>query len=605
MDIDLERCVGPVGEGWRLVDRVRARTAEDAFHASVHLGSRWILEVGTREVEVQGWYALLAAWPAEGGSFVVREWFSGQRLEFAFVVGPDRLEALVRATGALTHCRTDELTTPQVREADRVQGMARALGMDAGPGVIRVARTEDGPWIIERAWRGFPRWVCRALEHGIDLPAASLNVLRATSAFPARLEPGREGIEGHGKGAADEASGDASSLVAAHRGRDEPVVDARTAVLDRWVAERPAAGLEPMQVRFDAVLHEQVDASCALAETLIERVGLPLAIAASVKTNPNPGWLRLARQRGLLAECISLAEVDHALSLGFDPGKIILNGPGKWWPPDPQSSCRELGMVLADSVGDLERSVRLVIRGRVRTPLLGVRIRPTCAPSRFGLRLEDSHVLEQVADLLADAPEGTGLAAHMHVALTWVGERTWLAAATSAVRSAAELQDAVGRPVRVLDLGGGWPPERWDITRECLVAVAEMGRNHLPALERLVIEPGRSLTQAGFATLMRVVDVDKQDGQRDVVLSGSYWDCPDVQMFPHDVLWSPAGGGSWFRLPDGPDRLLGRLCMETDVLKHRVALPDRIREGDAVAITGTGGYDASLSRPFGTGLSRW
>ena len=157
----------------------------------------------------------------------------------------------------------------------------------------------------------------------------------------------------------------------------------------------------------------------------------------------------------------------------------------------------------------------------------------------------------------------------------------------------------------MIDFGGGWPVDDWDAIWECLAAGVGHARTVLPDVARYVLEPGRALTQQGFATLMRVLGVDDSESGHDVVVSGSYWDCPDVQLYPHEVLWSPAGGGLWHRLAEGPDRILGRLCMETDVLRHRAVFPEGVREGDFVAVMGTGGYDASLSREFGVGTSRW
>lgn len=46
---------------------------------------------------------------------------------------------------------------------------------------------------------------------------------------------------------------------------------------------------------------------------------------------------------------------------------------------------------------------------------------------------------------------------------------------------------------------------------------------------------------------------------------------------------------------------MGRLCMESDVIRGGVAVPDEICEGDIVVIYDTGAYDTSMAFPFGAG----
>jgi len=55
----------------------------------------------------------------------------------------------------------------------------------------------------------------------------------------------------------------------------------------------------------------------------------------------------------------------------------------------------------------------------------------------------------------------------------------------------------------------------------------------------------------------------------------------------------------------GTGRVLGRTCMETDVLHAGLRLPADVHAGDVLVITDVGAYDTSKSYRFGRGEARW
>jgi diaminopimelate decarboxylase len=52
----------------------------------------------------------------------------------------------------------------------------------------------------------------------------------------------------------------------------------------------------------------------------------------------------------------------------------------------------------------------------------------------------------------------------------------------------------------------------------------------------------------------------------------------------------------------GSDRLVGRICMETDILASDLKLPEELKAGDRLVIGDAGAYDASMAYNFGRGL---
>ncbi|MGB7982982.1 MAG: hypothetical protein WCF36_19535 [Candidatus Nanopelagicales bacterium] len=465
--------------------------------------------------------------------------------------------------------------------------------------------------MVTASWRGFPDWVEEAAHWGVNLPGSACGLDAASREQPVegarvlRVWTSPEYVE-VGQAADVRSEREDEDVVLPRRPeRHLRVRDDRTADLDRVRAHSQAAGQSPLQVQFDDVLRSSIASIHGIAERFQVRWGRPLNVALSMKTNPNPGWLALAREGDLVAECISLAEVDHAATHGFLSEDMILNGPGKWWPGLPGQPKRLFGAVFADSLSDLATTMNRISDGDVGTRTLGVRVRPEGIDSRFGIPLHETRARHDVVAALQALSDDTRIGVHLHVAASNLGVTRWRQAARAAVVAAAQLQDELGRAIEVVDFGGGWVVDEWNAMATCLDVAALTVCELLPEVDSFIVEPGKSLTQSGYSTLMRVLSVDHVAGAKQIVLTGSFWDCPDVLMYPHEVLWSAESGGPWRRLEDGPDRLLGRLCMETDIVKHGVAAPSVISVGDFVAVMGTGGYDASLSLEFGAGTSRW
>jgi diaminopimelate decarboxylase len=57
-------------------------------------------------------------------------------------------------------------------------------------------------------------------------------------------------------------------------------------------------------------------------------------------------------------------------------------------------------------------------------------------------------------------------------------------------------------------------------------------------------------------------------------------------------------------LRPGADAILGRTCMETDIVATGVEIPAGVRAADVLVVTDVGAYDTSKSYAFGRGDNR-
>jgi diaminopimelate decarboxylase len=321
--------------------------------------------------------------------------------------------------------------------------------------------------------------------------------------------------------------------------------------------------------------------------------GIALRYAYSLKTSPDVEYLMLARKAGMLAECISLLEVRRALEAGWRPDEIVLNGPGKWWPPT-ERAVDGLRVVFCDSVEELER---LAGSGR-RDQLWGVRLRIPGSRSRFGVPVDEPADFERLCAAVAALPPDRDFGIHVHMASTMIGVGHWRDIAESSVAWAGAIEAASGRRVRAIDFGGGYHPD--DFARLPFQEIVRFARGKLASLAEVYVEPGRALTQATMAMVTSVLDVRRHDGKlQEVVMDACIAELPLASVYPH----------RFFHVVDdrlvpvarGPVRVLGRICMEDDVLSQGLDLPDTLKIGDRLVICDAGAYERSMSYAFGRG----
>ena len=318
----------------------------------------------------------------------------------------------------------------------------------------------------------------------------------------------------------------------------------------------------------------------------------------SVKTNPHPSLVALAERAGMFGEVISAAELRQALAAGFPPERIILNGPAQQWPAGPAPEA-PLMAAFADSPQALHGWLN---EGGPDARYQGLRLRPVMLDSRFGTSLRNPRRFGETLGLLRSLPPEQDLGLHFHFASDVLGPSRWREVYHGVVHWARAIQEGTGRAVRCLDVGGGWFPDDFD--RALLPwlddLVAEAAES-LPELERFFVEPGKAIAQPTMALATTVLEVRRRkEGACEVVVDAAISDLPMAPFYPHRVYALSAGG--WKPVGGGKDRLLGRICMETDILASDLALPETLQPGDRLVIGDAGAYDASMAYNFGRGI---
>lgn len=324
----------------------------------------------------------------------------------------------------------------------------------------------------------------------------------------------------------------------------------------------------------------------------------------SIKTNPDRRLIGMALDHGFLAEAISPLEVRRAIDTGYHPNQVILNGPGKWWRKEALPS-EPLKAVFSDSIKDLERVLDAVEQGDLSAETIGIRLRPPNIDSRFGIPIHSPDAFEELINATMRIPEHIRFGIHFHMASSNTGVGQWMHLLRAMVQWCQTIEKLSGRVVTLLDIGGGWFPDDWEHrASERFESVVSLVTALLPNVTELISEPGKAIAQPSMALAMQILEVQDpptdSGGLREVVVDGSIAELPMHFFYPHRMVHIDQKG-RWQTLGRGNVQLLGRLCMEHDVVATHVSLPEDVQPGDLILFCDAGAYDKSMSYVFGHG----
>ncbi|MCX6117584.1 MAG: hypothetical protein NT027_08590 [Proteobacteria bacterium] len=316
-------------------------------------------------------------------------------------------------------------------------------------------------------------------------------------------------------------------------------------------------------------------------------------VAYSIKTCPDQKYMDTAFTSGLMAEAISMAEVEHALSTGWTIENIILNGPAKWW-PRTITSHQGLAAVFCDSLDEFER---LIQSGR-KDKLWGLRLKIPSFNSRFGCELDSYEDLARATALIQKIPADTKLGFHVHMASNLIGKGHWQDAVESAINWAMTLSAQSGKEISMFDMGGGYHPR--DFTGIPWAQILDYTKKKIPSMTALTVEPGRALSQDTMLMVTTIQDIRRKNGCiTEIVVDTCISELPLARVYPHRMYL--IGREDVKPLDQGKARILGRVCMEDDILAEGVSLPISTKIGDRIIIADAGAYERSMSYEFGYG----
>jgi diaminopimelate decarboxylase len=351
------------------------------------------------------------------------------------------------------------------------------------------------------------------------------------------------------------------------------------------------------------------------AKALLELLPNSAQVLYSVKANPIPEVCAALKAAGCRVEIASPLELKVVFEAGFAPDQILCSGPGK-------SAAVVREMLLAgvthfscDSWYDLERLASVASATKKPANAL-LRLQLSGAPAgSVGVGAMQSHFGADPAELLNGGAAKVGALRGAELAGIHIYSGGQIQSADKlastfehAIHLAEEIAEA-GVPLRLLDLGGGFPwpfgtsddPVDVSALREKLQRVNEQRR--LTADAKLWFESGRYLVASSGTLLSTVLDVKVWNGKTHIIL--------DTGMVH---LGGMAGLGRIYRAVASIEPLVkrdGEALESADVVGPtdyaldyvtRDASVPPLKAGDAVAIPNVGAYGLTASLVAFAGL---
>lgn len=375
------------------------------------------------------------------------------------------------------------------------------------------------------------------------------------------------------------------------------------------------------------------------------------AVFFASKACSNLHVLRVIRGQGLGIEVNSGGELWKALAAGFAPQEIVFNGVAKTVAELSEAIGRDIKSINVDSAFELQR-IAEVATGLGRRATVALRAVPGLgggatvglqtgnANSKFGMTEPELQEALVIARAYPQAIDVAGM--HLHIGSQVTEATEYSASVAFAARMGGEIGQELGRPLRHLNLGGGYPVDyahldprsnrapqaalhsfAADSAAATMVGqVAAQAAREVGGETEILFEPGRSLVADAAVLLSRIENTRRRGDLPWLYLDAGYnllIDSAAVRWYYHmvnasrmddaadagyrmvgplcdsaDCFFDVEGEYLWksvsSRLADLPPETLAALRQDIVKLPETRDLPAATAPGDLIALLDTGAY---------------
>ncbi|MEV7008652.1 type III PLP-dependent enzyme [Streptosporangium sp. NPDC051022] len=370
---------------------------------------------------------------------------------------------------------------------------------------------------------------------------------------------------------------------------------------------------DELAARFGTPLYVyDLDRVAAARRDLFATLPEGFALYYAIKANPHPDVVRAMREGegpACRTEISSTGELAAALEAGFSGADCLYTGPGKTTAELHEVIGKGVRTFSVESVTDLRRIgtvaashgvvARCLLRINSATSSSTTSIRMTGTPSQFGF---DSETLAEVLPELLNTPGTRVAGAHLFSLSNARDEASLTAELQHTIAVAAGLQEELGVPMELLDIGGGFsapyavPGERPIYGKLCGELEAALD-THFPrwrdGTPEVACESGRYLAGDCGHLLAEVVNIKESRGRKFVILDAGINTFGGMaglgRLLPPAVrLARPAAPA------EETASLVGPLCTPGDVIGREVKVPP-LEIGDVIAVPNAGAYGVTSS----------
>lgn len=325
----------------------------------------------------------------------------------------------------------------------------------------------------------------------------------------------------------------------------------------------------------------------------------------AIKANANPEVLRIIREYGLGADCVSGGEIKAALQAGFSPDKIVFAGVGKTdW---------EINLGLehgifcfnVESIPELEvinelaaaKGVIAQVAFRVNPDVKAhthANITTGMAENKFGIALSD---IEQVIAMAQQMEHVKFIGLHFHIGSQILDMGDYAALCNRVNELLAQFEKHHIK-IENINVGGGLGVDYQHPNRQAIPDFHEFFKTINTLIKRrngqvLHFEPGRSVVAQCGSLISKVLYVKQGTNKQFAILDAGMTDLirPALYQAYHKIENITS------ELPIETYDVVGPICESSDVFGKAVDL-NKTSRGDLIAIRSAGAYGEIMASQY-------
>ncbi len=323
----------------------------------------------------------------------------------------------------------------------------------------------------------------------------------------------------------------------------------------------------------------------------------------AVKANSNLSVIAHLAKLGAGADCVSIGEVNRALTAGVDKYKIIFSGVGKRDDEIREALQKDILMLNLESEAEMKR-VELVAKELGKEARISIRVNPNIDPqthpyistglheNKFGVEIDMAKRMYIYANK-SEFLNPVGIHFHIGSQLTKLSP---IGEAASIVADLVRSLKAIKIDIKFFDVGGGIGVVYDD---EVTISASDYTQAIFQATKgldvTLLCEPGRYMVANAGAFFTRVLYEKNNDGKRFVIVDGAMNDLirPSLYNAYHKIEAVGVEGEKT------PADVVGPVCESGDFFGKNVLLPS-LKHNDLIVVHSAGAYGFTMASNYNT-----
>jgi diaminopimelate decarboxylase len=328
----------------------------------------------------------------------------------------------------------------------------------------------------------------------------------------------------------------------------------------------------------------------------------------AVKANSNLSVIAHLAKLGAGADCVSIGEVNRALTAGVDKYKIIFSGVGKRDDEIREALEKDILLLNLESEAEMKR-VEMVARELGKEARISIRVNPNIDPqthpyistglheNKFGVEIDMAKRMYIYANK-SDFLNPVGIHFHIGSQLTKLDP---IRESAQIVADLVRSLKAIKIDIKFFDVGGGIGVVYDD---EVTISATEYTQAIFQATKgldlTLLCEPGRYMVANAGVFFTKVLYEKNNDGKRFVIVDGGMNDLirPSLYNAYHKIEAVTAEGKEQ-ETETMPADVVGPVCESGDFFGKDVPLP-ALTHNDLLVIHSTGAYGFTMASNYNT-----